>query len=128
MGIFKAVTVGICAVLLALQFKQKQPEYGTYLSLAAGVIILGLAVSQLSVVVEAIHTIADLISIDQKYIVILLKVIGVAYICEFGANLCKDSGYSSVASQIEIAGKIGILVMSLPIIMSLLDTIQSFLQ
>lgn len=128
MGIFKAAVLGVAAVLLAMQFKQSKPEYGTYLSMAAGVVILGLAVSQLKVVVDAIEKIAALISIDQAYIVILLKIIGISYICEFAANLCKDSGFSSIASQIEMAGKLSILVMSLPVIMSLLDTIQTFLQ
>lgn len=128
MDIVKAAALGVAAVLLALQFKQTKNEYGAYLSLAAGLIIFGYALSRLSIVVEAINKIAGFISIDSKYIMILMKVIGIAYICEFSANLCKDSGYSAVASQIEMAGKLSILVMSMPVIMSLLDTINSFLK
>ncbi|MDY3748074.1 MAG: stage III sporulation protein AD [Lachnospiraceae bacterium] len=128
MEIVRVAVLGVAAVLLALWLKNDRPEYGIYLSLAAGIIILSLAVSQLSAVVDTISKIASYISIDKKYITILLKVTGVAYICEFAANLCRDSGYASVASQIEMAGKISIMVMSLPVMMSLIDTIESFLQ
>ena len=114
----KTAAVGIAAVLLALQFKQIKPEYGMYIGLAAGLLIFGMAVSHLGAVTEGIETIASLISVDSKYIAILLKVTGIAYIC----------GYSSVASQIELAGKLSILVMSLPVVTALLKTVNSFLQ
>ena len=54
--------------------------------------------------------------------------IGIDYLCEFESNICKDIGYQSVAGHVELAGKLTILVMSMPIIMSLLDTVQGFLQ
>lgn len=128
MGIFKAAVLGIGAVVLALQLKQTKPEYGTYLTMAAGLLILGLAVSQLQAVVDAVEKIASFIQVEPQYISILLKIIGISYICEFAANLCRDSGFSAVAGQVEMAGKLSILVMGLPIVTSLLDTIQSFLQ
>lgn len=128
MGIFRVAVLGVSAALLALWLKKDKPEYGLYISLAAGTIILGLAVSQLNIVIDTVSQIASYITIDKKYITILLRVIGIAYVCEFASNLCKDSGCGSIASQIELTGKISILVMSLPVMMSLLDTIESFLQ
>ena len=128
MSIVKIVLIGVAAVLLAIQFKQIKPEFGTYLSLAAGIVILWFACSQLKIIVDSINRIADYIDIDRKYIFILLKVIGIAYLCEFASNICKDSGYLTVASCIEMAGKLGIMVMSLPVVLSLLDTIQNFLK
>ena len=128
MEMVKTAAVGIAAVLLALQFKQIKPEYGMYIGLAAGLLIFGMAVSHLGAVTEGIETIASLISVDSKYIAILLKVTGIAYICEFTANLCRDSGYSSVDYQIEFAVKLIILVMSLPVVTALLKTVNSFLQ
>ena len=67
-------------------------------------------------------------SVDSKYIRLLIKVAGISYICEFSSSLCRDSGYSSVAAQIEMAGRLSILVMSMPVVMALLDTINSFLK
>jgi len=120
--------LGVATALLALWLKKDKPEYGVYLCLAVGVLVMGFAVSQLNVVISMISKISSYISIDKKYIEILLKAVGIAYICEFSANLCKDSGYGSIASQIEMAGKISILLMSLPVMLSLLDTIESFLK
>ena len=82
---------------------------------------------QVQKVIEVIRQIGGFISINHQYIGILIKVIGVSYICEFSSSLCKDAGYSAIASQIEVAGKLTILVMSMPILMSLLDIVGSFL-
>lgn len=128
MEIVKAAALGISAVLLALQFKQIKEEYGIYIGLAAGLAIFGLALSKVSVVAEGIEKTAALMSVDSKYIRLLIKVAGIAYICEFSSSLCRDSGYSSVAAQIEMAGRLSILVMSMPVVMALLDTINSFLK
>lgn len=124
----RAAAFGIAAVILALQFKQIKPEYGVYIGLAAGLVIFGVALSKVSVITEGIERAASLVSVDSKYIKLLIKVAGIAYICEFSSSLCRDSGSASVASQIEMAGKLTILVMSMPIVMALLDTIDSFLK
>ena len=59
---------------------------------------------------------------------ILLKMIGITYVAEFSANLCKDAGYQAVAGQIEMFGKLSILVISMPVLLALLDTISQFLR
>ena len=128
MSVFKIVLMGLAAVLLAMQVKQTKPEYGIYISIAVGVFVMAYAASQLTIITEGLQKIAACISVDMQYLTILFKVIGIAYLCEFASNICKDSGYQSVAGHVELAGKLTILVMSMPIIMSLLDTVQGFLQ
>jgi len=128
MGIAKVAIIGITAAILALQFKGIKGEYGSYISLAAGIIIFGFAISKLEIIIAGISTLSQYISVNKDYIGVLVKVIGISYICEFASNLCKDAGYSAIASQIEMVGKLSILVMSMPILMSLLETVDSFLQ
>ena len=128
MSVFKIVLMGLAAVLLAMQVKQTKPEYGIYISIAVGVFVMAYAASQLTIITEGLQKIAAFISVDMQYLTISFKVIGIAYLCEFASNICKDSGYQSVAGHVELAGKLTILVMSMPIIMSLLDTVQGFLQ
>ena len=128
MSVFKIVLMGLAAVLLAMQVKQTKPEYGIYISIAVGVFVMAYAASQLTIITEGLQKKAAFISEDMQYLTILFKVIGIAYLCEFASNICKDSGYQSVAGHVELAGKLTILVMSMPIIMSLLDTVQGFLQ
>ena len=128
MGIVKVAIIGIAAVILALQFKGIKAEYSSYISLAAGIIIFGFAVSKLEIIIEGISTLSKYISVNKDYIGVLVKVIGISYICEFASALCKDAGYSAIASQIEMVGKLSILVMRMPILMSLLETVDNFLQ
>jgi stage III sporulation protein AD len=54
---------------------------------------------------------------------VLIKILGISYICEFSADICKDSGFTAISNQIQIFGKLSILVVSMPIFMNLLNTI-----
>ncbi len=123
----EAAVIGIAGVLLALQIKQARPEYAVYLSVATGVFLLIMAAQRLEVVVESVRLIQSSISIQSSYIQVLLKIIGITYISEFAADICRDAGYSAVAGQIGIFAKLSILAVSIPIVTALLETIQSFL-
>ena len=63
----------------------------------------------------------------ESYLTILLKVIGITYICEFSAGICKDAGYQAVAGQIEVLGKLSVMFAGLPILFAVIDQIQNFL-
>jgi stage III sporulation protein AD len=70
----------------------------------------------------------QLSGLDSAYLVILLKMIGIAYVAEFSAGLCRDSGYSAVASQIELFGKLSLLGISMPVLQALLETVCEMLE
>ena len=127
MTLFKVAVLGIVAVIFALMFKQVKAEYAGFISLGTGMIIFLFILGKMDVVIETIESISGYIAMNGQYISILIKVIGVAYLCEFSSSMCKDAGFSAIASQIEMAGKLTIIVMSMPILMSLLDTISGFL-
>jgi stage III sporulation protein AD len=123
----KIAGIGVMAVFLALKLKSVQPEYGLLISISAGIVLFGFSLSKLEVIFSGMDTIRQYLSVNSVYIEIILKVVGIAYISEFSANLCKDAGYGGIASQIEMFGKLSILVMSLPILTTLLTTIQEFM-
>ena len=127
MTIIQAAILGIAAVVFAVQLKALRPEYSVYIILAAGVAIAVLGVSRLEVILDTAKTLGEYIGVKQMYLGTLLKMVGVTYIAEFAAGICKDAGYSALASQIEMFGKLTILVLSLPILLALLRTIQEFL-
>lgn len=127
MDIINVALAGIVAVLLAVQFKNNKQEYGVYIGIAACVIIFVYAATKLETIVNTINTIQSYIDIDAKYISTLVKIIGITYVAEFSSNICKDAGYSAIGSQIEIFGKLSVLAVSMPIILALLETINSFL-
>ena len=75
---------------------------------------------------EQLASISAFITMDNQYYGLLFKMIGITYLCEFCSGICKDSGYQAIGSQIEIFGKISILLAGVPILMTLLETIQGF--
>jgi len=119
--------LGIVAMMLATLFKKGKEEYSIYISLAACFLILLWGISKLQVILDAINKLQGYINLNKSYIGILIKIIGITYITEISSSLCKDSGYQAISDQIEIVGKLTILAISMPIILSILETINRFL-
>lgn len=128
MTIIQAAAIGIVAMVLAVQIKALRPEYSTYLILAAGVIIAALGVSRLDVIMETVRAIGAYIQVQNIYLGTLLKMIGIAYVSEFASGICKDAGFSSLGMQVEMFGKLSILVISGPVLLALLETLQRFME
>lgn len=119
---------GIIVVLLAIIFKKGKEEYSLYLSITACIFIILWGIGKLQVILDAIEQLQSYIKINKAYIGILVKIIGITYVTEISSSICKDSGYQAVGEQIEIVGKLTILAISMPIMLSILDTINSFLE
>ena len=113
--------------MLAVQLKQMKSEYAVYVSLAACIFIFYFAVGRLSIITRTMETIQSYLSIQNVYLQTLLKIAGITYVSEFSAAICKDTGYQAIASQIEVFGKLTILAVSMPILLSLLETMKGFL-
>lgn len=127
MDMIKIGAAGIAGVLLAVQLKQQKAEFGVYVSLAACIFIFYYSVSKLHIITETIETIRGYLSISGIYLKTLLKIAGITYISEFASAICKDTGYQAVSAQIEVFGKLTILAVSMPILLSLLETMRGFL-
>ncbi len=123
MEILQIVGIGIIAVILIITLKAQKPEIAVQISIVTGIVIFLLIASKLSAVIQLINSFAQKANINTAYISTLLKIIGIAYIVEFGSEVCRDAGESSVATKIELAGKVTIVLLAVPIITSLLDLI-----
>ena len=127
MNIVQIGVLGIAGALLAIQLKQQKAEFSIYLCVGISLLIFFSIFNYLEVIIETMHEVASTINLDNTYITTLLKMLGVTYVAEFSSGICKDAGYQTIASQIEIFSKLTILVLSLPIWVALLQTIQNFL-
>lgn len=127
MDIIKIAMLGISGVLLALFLKQQRSEYALYISLAAAVLILIFSVNRLQIVMETIAQIESYIQIDGSFVKILIKMIGITYVAEFAAGICKDAGFGAVGKQIEMFGKFSIMAVSVPVLLALIETIEGFI-
>ena len=127
MNMLKVGILGVAGVLLAIQFKSGKTEYGIYISVALSLVIFNGVFEQLKYLIEMIREIENYIEIDHSYITTLLKMLGITYIADFSSAICKDAGYQAIASQIEIFGKLTVMVLSMPVLYALLNTIREFL-
>lgn len=127
MEIIRICGAGIACVLIALFLKEAKPEYSVYLTVAAGLFILFFTAGKFSYLYETLKKIQQYVPIDTTYMNILMKMIGITYIGQFSAGICKDAGYTAVAGQIEIYERLAVLAISMPILTALLETIHEFL-
>lgn len=125
--IIKVGMLGIVGVLLAIQFKALKPEYSLYIGLGIGILVFGYVLRQVEVVMSQIGFIQKYLGDAQEYLAILLKVIGITYICEFSAGICKDAGFHAISDQIEILGKLSVMFAGLPILFAVIEQIQGVL-
>jgi len=123
----KVGIIGIIGVLLAIFLKGIKSQIAVYVSLGTCLLIFFYSVNKLEYIITSIHTVISYISIEMDYLIILIKIVGITYIAEFSANICKDGGFSTIANQIEVFSKLAILGISMPILMALLETVNSFL-
>lgn len=127
MSVIQVSVLGIAGVLFCLLLKKEKPEYAVYMSMTLIILIFFRTLGLLGDVIGDVRKIYEKMDIKAIYLVTILRMIGITYVGEFASNICKDAGYSSVAGQIEIYGKLAILSLSMPIVLSLIETIGEFL-
>jgi len=127
MSFFKIICGVLIGVLLAIKLKGIGSPLWIYLSLALSIFVLFYTMNRFSFVMDFLDQVLSDIGLESGYFEILIKIVGISYLCEFASNLCKESGFLSVASQIEIGGKLTMLVMSMPILFAIVETVTSVL-
>ena len=124
MDIIRVSMLGMCGVIMGFFLKGTRAEYTAFITMGIGIMILGLAVGKLEYLFQ---TLQNSISVDQEYFYTLIKMVGITYIGQFSAGICKDAGHQATAAQIELFCKLSVMVLSIPILLALLETIQEFL-
>ena len=127
MEVIKIIGIGLISLIIIMMLKLYKPEFAIYVSVLTGVLILVLVMDKLTGIINLINSVANKASINTKFIALLIKITGIAFLSEFAVSICKDSGESAIASKIELGSKIVIISMSIPIISSLLELIIKIL-
>ena len=123
MLIVKIVAIAYITLFIMLLFRQSKNELNTLLTLTAGALILLIIIEPLKEIINFLIEIGDKANIDTVYMGIVLKILAIAYIASFSSALCKDANADSLAAQIDFSGKIMILVLAIPILMAVLNSI-----
>ena len=121
MEVVKIVGISIFSVSMIIVLKNQRPEMALMLSIATGIMIMIFSIYKMSSVVNVLNDLVQKSGINKEFLTIIIKVIGIAYIVEFGKNICIDAGQSSIATKLEMAGKVIIVVLTIPLVSALVN-------
>jgi stage III sporulation protein AD len=125
--IIQIVGLGLIAAVLSLIVKEQKPLFSFLLALFTGLVIFLFLIGKISSIIQVLSDLAVKSSVNMVFLRTILKIIGVAYIAEFGAQIIRDAGQEAVASKIELAGKVLIMVMAIPVITVIIETVMKLL-
>ena len=128
MEILKIIGVAFVTAISAILLKSTKPELSFAVTVTGVIVILMFVVDMLQNTVNILSTIASITGIENGLIKILLKIVGVGYLTEFSAGILNDFGSNAVADKVILGGKLTILILSLPIIESVLKLMSGFLE
>ena len=119
------ILAGVAAAMLALWVKPLKPEYALFLSLAAILLLMGASFGRLQEIIELVSRLMNRSGVESVYYQILLKIMGLAWISQLASDICDEAGCRAISHQIAIYGKLMILAVSLPVITSFIETIET---
>ncbi|MGD8191551.1 stage III sporulation protein AD [Brevibacillus ginsengisoli] len=123
MEIVQIVGLGLIATILALVVKEQKPIFAFLIAIVSGIIIFYFLIDKISEVIRVLERLAVQADLNLVFLETILKIIGIAYIAEFGAQVTRDAGQGAIASKIELAGKVLILILAVPIVQIIIETI-----
>lgn len=127
MEMIQIVGLGLVATVLILVIKEQKPLFAFLIAASTGIYILLYVVGKIGGIIEVLEELAESSGVQMIYLKTILKIMGIAYIAEFGAQIVRDAGQESIASKIELAGKVLIMVLAIPIISIIIETVIKLL-
>ncbi|MCM1024784.1 MAG: stage III sporulation AC/AD family protein [Prevotella sp.] len=120
---------GICiiATVLCKLFSSAGSEYALYIKLAAAAGLLSALILFISPVIEAVRGIYERAGAEEEYLTVLFKALGICCITQFACDICRDSGENALAVQAELAGKLSLLILALPLFDTLSEIVSGFI-
>lgn len=127
MDVVKLVGLALISTILCLIIKKDRPEIATFIGILTGVMILLSVTYKFNFIIQSIDELAKKANIPTMYVSLIIKLIGIAYLMEFAIQICKDCGEGSIAAKLEFGGKIIVMTMSFPILLSIIDMILNLI-
>jgi len=127
MDVIKIAAIGLIAATLAITIKKTNPEIALQISIVAGILIFLMIINYLTQAIDYVKELASKYPEGLEAITTVLKVIGIAYICEFAVQIIKDAGEEAIATKVELAGKLVIMILTLPMLGNFLELVMGLL-
>ncbi|HCX63567.1 MAG TPA: hypothetical protein DHU59_14180 [Clostridiales bacterium] len=119
----KIIFIAVITVILGITISNFNKEFKVYITVIFGILVMYMLFIELKAYIEEFTNIFIRYNIRIEYFTTILKIVGIAYLCDFISLLCKDLNYESVGKKVEIAGKLIILIYSIDVIKIFLDQI-----
>ena len=123
MDITKVIALGLIGTIFSVLLKKENPQIAMLTASATGILIFLMLCSPLGELISLLRETAEQAGVGEGYFGIVLKVIGIAYLTQFGAQLCSDAGESAIAAKIELAGKVLMMAAAAPVLTGLMETV-----
>lgn len=127
MDIFRILGLGLVGTIMVQFIRQEKPELALLLSLVVGITILGMVLEQIREIISVLQNLATQAGLNMVYIATIIRIMGIAYVAEFGVQICRDAGEGVMANKIELGAKVMIMALALPIFLALLETLLSLI-
>ncbi|APM38603.1 stage III sporulation protein AD [Clostridium kluyveri] len=123
MEIIKVVAFAFVALFIVLLFKDRRDDIAVYISIVSGVMIFLFMITKITAILQFIQQLAAKANINFIYLTTVFKILAIAYLASFCSEICRDAGQGNLGAKVEFAGKILILVLAIPILMAVLQSI-----
>ena len=119
--------LAVVIALLAVVVRQYKAEYGMAVGVAGGILLLLLVIAQMSGLFDSLSDMIDRVGLRQEWLTLLLKALGICYLTQFASDCCRDAGETALASKAELAGRVAVVLLALPMLAQLLENIVDML-
>lgn len=127
MEVIKIIGISIISMTICLIIRNKRPEIANFIAIITGTTIFLSVLYKLNFIMESINSLAAKVNIPSMYITLIIKLIGIAYLMEFAIQVCKDAKEESIASTLEFGGKVIVMTMSFPILLSIVEMVLNII-
>lgn len=127
MSIFALAGLCVCAAIVCKTLEKDSREFSSVILIAISCFIVFCAVSQLSKITEIIQSLFSSAGISSTYLEILFKALGICYITQLACDCCRDCGESALSTQLELCGRLSIVVISIPLYSSVIEIIETLI-
>ena len=128
MDVFKVIAIAFVGAILFNLVKSTKSELGIFIIIGCGILILGVVFRSLGTLVTEFQTIIEVSGVDDGLFSGVLKVVGIAYLTEYAAGICRDAEAESLSKKIQLAGKVSIFAVSLPLVRALVNMLVGFVK
>ena len=124
MEISRIIALGLIGTIFSVLLKKENPQIAMLVAVVTGILIFLMLCAPLGNLLALLRKTAEQAGVGEGYFSVVLKVIGIAYLTQFGAQLCADAGEGAIASKIELAGKVLMMTVAAPVLTGLLEMVM----